>query len=147
MLENGKSLDLFQCKVHLSHNDGWARVVLSLDGVYTGGKLVQPVLSFLAGIEGRDEITREYRLSNWVAGLTSGALYAFRSLKLPRRKVQLHRLDGELPSSGVQALANGAAVGVAKLCDRPPPNLERAGWRIDCEIVSPGAIVDKAAGE
>ena len=123
-----------RCKVHIARNDEWATLVLSLDGPFTGGKIVEPSIDFTSDIHGLDEITCDYQLSNWWAGVISGALYAFRALNLPRRRLQLHQLDGSLSASGMHAPAIGTTLGVAKLLEENAPILECNDWQIECDM-------------
>ena len=141
MTRDSRTLDFTRCKIHISRDDDWAIAVVSLDGAFTGGALVEPVPSFLGGIEGKDEVASSYKVANWLGGLTSGALYAFRALKLPRRRLLLSELAGSLRGSGMQALANGACVGVATLCERDSPIVDADGWQIECEVLSPSLPV------
>jgi len=125
------------CKVSLSHNDDWAELVIVLDGAYSGGKLVNTTPDFSGKIEGKGEIADQYKLSNWIAGITSGVLYAFRALKIPQRRVFLSHIAGSLQASGMTALANATAIGVAKLCGHPSPPLERGDWQVECVATPP----------
>lgn len=96
------------------------------------------------GLVGTDSISSQYRLTNWLAGMSSGAFYAYRSLELPRRRVWISDLDGRLSADGMQALASGTALGIARILDREPPPLDFSGWEIEIELV---VADDPAASE
>lgn len=131
MIENATDQTVAECSVRISRNDEWAIVVLSLAEAYTGGKIVRPSSRFFGSITGLDALASQYEPSNWFAGLTSGVLYAYRTLKAPRRIVKVHQLNGSMRGNGLQSLANAAAAGVAKLLDRPVPLLQTHAWRME----------------
>jgi len=123
-------------QIHLAHGDEMADFVIALDGKFSGGDLIHFTADFTGGIEGKGDIASKYELSNWLSGMTSGAFYAFRVLKAPKRRVLLSRLCGFLQASSMTALANATTTGVIKLMSGEVPKLELDGWRIDCEVVS-----------
>jgi len=121
------------CLVHLTQDDRWVHMTLSFRGPYKGGNLVTCSEDLHLAVEGTDELAAGYQLSNWLSGLTSGALYAFRSLKIPRRHVFVSDLQGKLGSGDMNALAYGAAVAVATLSDKTLPTLESGTWTVQTE--------------
>lgn len=125
------------CTVRLSHDHEWAELTLSIGEHYAGGKLIETGVDFSGGIGGRDELTAAYTLSNWLAAITSGALYAFRTLKEPRRRVYLVALSGSLRSTGMQPLANATAFAVSNLLKREATILQIDDWNIERTDYSP----------
>lgn len=111
----------------------WVCASVALGRPYNGGKLVETTLDFESELTGADDDSFRYPLSNWLSGLTSGALYAFRTLQVPRRHLLISRMAGSLGADGVQALAEGAASAVARLLDRELPATDADGWRIELE--------------
>src|SRR4051794_33811749 len=110
--------------VHLANGDRWVRVSLSLAGPFHGGNLVAPSADFRSAVEGADDLATNYQLSNWLSGVTSGALYAFRSLKVERRCVYLSELQAKLGSADMGAVANAAAMAVPLLSGKDSPALD-----------------------
>jgi len=122
------------CQIHIARADEAARMAIALDGVFERGSIVEPTEVFSSELDGRDELASQYTLSNWLAGISSGAFYAFRALKVPRRRVLLSHLSGSLQSSSMTALANATALGIAKLTDKVLPALDLEGWIIECDL-------------
>ena len=126
------------CRMEISHADEWATLVFSLGGEYTGGPLIIPSENFISDIHGKDEPAAGYEFTTWSSGIHSGALYAFSSLQVTRRRVRLLTLKGELGSSeGVQALAEGTSRGIAHLLNQEHPATELEGWDFSFEQVAP----------
>lgn len=122
------------CHIHIARGDEAAQLSIALDGVFERGSIVEPTAWFSGEMDGRGEIASQYTLSNWLAGLSSGALYAFRALKVPRQRVLLSHLSGSLQASSMTALANATAVGIAKLTEKELPSLDLDDWVIDCDV-------------
>jgi hypothetical protein len=125
---------LIICQIHLARGDESARLAMALDGMFERGSIVEPTADFSGEIVGQGEIASQYTLSNWLAGISSGALYAFRALKVPRRRLLLSYLSGSLQASSMTALATATAIGIAKLAEKELPALDLEDWVIDCEV-------------
>lgn len=134
-----------QCQIEIVLPGGRATLRLSLGGEFSGGKIVEKAPDFLGVIVGTGETAEGYTLDNWLAGMSSGALFAFRKLGLPRRGVALHRVEGELPAAGIPALADAVAMAVAKLTGRAPMPMETDAGSITCRIVHESESVEPSA--
>jgi len=108
---------------------------MSLAGAHRGGSLVTASDPFLFEVQGLDDLSISYQISNWLSGITSGALYAFRALKIQRRGVYLSELQGKLSSADMDAVANSAAMAIALLSGKESPTLDLAGWAVRSEIL------------
>ncbi len=122
------------CVAHLTQADRWVRLVLSLATEYTGGELVRLAEHANVAIEGTDELSSTYTRLNWMSGLASGVLYAFRALRIPRQQSVLDELSGRLRASDMEAVARCSAIAVAALADRELPPFESDGWEIQVRV-------------
>jgi hypothetical protein len=120
--------------VRLGTGEYCVRLALQLTREFTGGDLVQFAHDATGFVEGADELASSYNRTNWMSGITSGALYAFRALRIPRQYVVLTELAGRLRASDMEVLANSSAIGIAKLADKELPALHTDGWTIHTEI-------------
>src|SRR5258707_1127605 len=116
--------------VQLNTGEYWVRFALWLTHEFTGGDLVRFAHDATVSVEGMDKLSSSYNRTNWVSGVTGGALYAFRTLRIPRRCMVLTELSGRLRASDMDAVANGAAIAIAKLADKELPQLPTEGWAI-----------------
>src|ERR1700675_4312014 len=82
--------------VHLAIEDYWFRLALWLTHEFTGGDLVQFAHDATVAVEGTDKLSSSYNRPNWASGIASGALYAFRTLHIPRQRLVLIELSGRL---------------------------------------------------
>src|SRR4051812_31441766 len=96
----------------------WVRLTLGLTDEFSGGDLVRFAQDATVAVEGTDQLSSFYNRANWVSGVTSGALYAFRTLRIPRQCVVLTDLSGRLRAADMEAVANGSALAIAKLADQ-----------------------------
>jgi len=104
------------CELRLTGIDGrWLNLKLTRTSPFGGGPLVAAEGIPLHSIQGLNDIAASYSLANWLAAITSGALYAFRKLGLPRRHVTVLELTGALHSTDMELLANAAAQAIARL--------------------------------
>jgi hypothetical protein len=120
--------------VQLTRGEYWVRLTLWLTDEFTGGDLVRFGRDATVAAEGADALSSSYDRANWVSGITSGALYAFRALRIARQCVVLTELSGRLRASDMEALANGSAIAIAKLADKELPKLGAEGWTIRAEV-------------
>lgn len=118
--------------------NGTARyqIVLSLGFEYLGGNVVRIADREKYCVTGADELSATYTSTNWNSGIASGAFYAFRTLKIVRQEIIIREFAGRLPSSDMEAIANGVALAIAKLADREPLAIESEGWTIDCKVIA-----------
>ncbi len=123
-----------RCTAHLTHGDRWIRIVLSLSDEFGGGELIRVAEGAHFAIEGMDELSSTYTRRNWLSGLTSGALYAFRSLKIPRRHARIDDLNGRLCASDMETVARCSALAVAALANRELLPFDPEGWEIRLEL-------------
>src|SRR5437763_1660735 len=87
--------DRDRCVVQLKHADSWLRLMVSFQGPYSRGSIVDTSRGFANGIAGQGEAST-YTHAQWLSGVTSGALYAFRTLDIPRQRLLVSQLDGVL---------------------------------------------------
>jgi hypothetical protein len=113
-------------QVRLAKGEHEIHLVLSLGGECTDGKLVQLIPDAPFSIQGEDEMSAQYKVSNWMSGIISGARYAFRALNIPRQEVRIRECSARLDSSEMEALAYASAMAVYKLANREMAGLE--GW-------------------
>jgi hypothetical protein len=127
----GALVPVSPCSVCLTRDDRRVRIDLSATGrPYRGGALVLLADDFRFELEGTDELAKEHSLNNWLSGIVSGALYAFRSLKVERQHLRLAVLDGKLSSADVDAVAAATTLAVAALSGKDAPSLDLAGWHV-----------------
>lgn len=98
------------------------QLVLRLGDEFRGGDLV----FFSNQVKGGDE---------WRCGIASGALYAFRTLKIPRQHLLVEEIQCKLPSSEMEVLANCSALAIAKLAGKELPPFPDKDWMYASEIV------------
>jgi hypothetical protein len=120
--------------VQLSAGEYWVRLALWLTHEFTGRDLVRFAQEATVAVEGTDPLSSSYNRANWVSGVTSGALYAFRTLRIPRQCVVLTELSGRLRASDMDAVANGSAIAIARLADKELPRLPTEGWTIQAQV-------------
>ena len=113
----------------LSFEDRWIRVELSLGSVYRGGEIARPAPGVECRIEPVGKRAAKYLDENWLSGIMSGAFYAFRTLKMQRRHVDVHAFVGRLTSADMDAVANAAALVIAGLANAELPGLQLDGWK------------------
>ena len=118
------------CSVELIHADRRVCLTAALGEPYTGGSIVTAFPDAVIVVEPAEEASREYPISTWVSGLASGALYAFRSLQVPRRRVWLSEFQGRLGRDDMGAVATAATLLVAQLSDKDAPRIGLADWSI-----------------
>jgi len=133
--------------VRLATGEYWVRLALSLTHEFTGGDLVRFAPDATSSIEGADNLSSSYDRANWVSGVTSGALYAFRALGIPRQRVVLTELSGRLRASDMDGVANGSAIAIAKLANRELPSLRPEGWAIQAQVSEPPLAASSPAGQ
>jgi hypothetical protein len=121
--------------VRMARDDRWVRLGLRLTHEFTGGDLVRFAEIATVSLEGADELSATYGRANWVSGVTSGALYAFRTLRIPRQRLFLTELCGCLRASDMDAVANTSAIAIARLADKELPGLPTEGWSIETQII------------
>ena len=121
--------------VDLSAGEYRVRLALRLVGEFTGGDLVRFSPGGASSVEGADESSSSYGRANWASGIASGALYAFRALRVPRQCVVVTELTGRLRSGDMDAVANGAAIAVAKLVGKDLPAVPTEGWAVQAEVM------------
>jgi hypothetical protein len=122
------------CRVELRNGESWINLFLDLGAEFTGGQVVRPTADAKFDVAGADELSASYGQATWLSGLASGAFYAYRTLKMTRRVVNLGELTGKLRSGDMDALAAAAACAVARCLGRELP-LDLQGWEI--EFVEP----------
>ena len=115
------------------------QITLSLGDEYLGGDMVRIVDRERFSVAGADQLSSTYVPMNWISGVASGGFYAFRTLKIPRQQIVIREFTGRLRSRDMDAVANGAALAVAKLAGQELPPLETDGWTIDCQLGSPSS--------
>jgi hypothetical protein len=101
---------------------------------FTGGDLVGFAEEATCSVEGTDQSSSSYGRGNWLAGLTSGALYAFRSLRIPRQRVVVSELSGRLGASDMVAVANCSAIAISHLAERELPGVFTEDWHIRATV-------------
>jgi hypothetical protein len=120
--------------VQLRTGEFWVRLALALTRDFTGGDLVQFAEDATVSVEGADKLSSAYKHANWVTGIASGALYAFRALRIPRQHVVLTELCGRLRASDMEAVAIGSAIAIANLAGQELPPVRAEGWTIHAEV-------------
>ena len=121
--------------VQLTREDRSVRLGLWLAREFTGGALVEFASDATVSLEGIDEVSATYRRANWVSGVASGALYAFRTLSVPRQHLVLTDLSGRLQASDMGALAACSSAAVAQLIGRQIASLPLDGWTIQTQVI------------
>ena len=120
-----------KCSVELTR-PGWRiHLVASLGEPFTGGSIVAPLPDAAIALDPADDASKGYALPTWISGLASGALYAFRYLNVPRRRLWLSRLEGHVGSTDMGALASAASLMVARLSGKEPPPVELGEWKLN----------------
>jgi hypothetical protein len=125
-------------RVRLERSPHWLQLEIALDGAWEGGALLIYPDTRSVNLEGTDEISREYDLDAWQSSIMSGAFYAYRALKLPRRRLIDLRLQGSLGSEDMTALATAAALGVAKLLGAELPDADLLEWTVSISKIENG---------
>jgi hypothetical protein len=118
------------CSIELVRADRRVRLMAAFGEPFVGGSLLVVLPDGLVAVEAADNAAKNYTFSTWLSGLTSGALYAFRALKVPRRRIWLSQLEGRLGSGDMGAVAMLASLVVAKLAGQEPPALDLGDWVI-----------------
>ncbi len=124
------------CLVQLTKGAYSVRLALWLADEFTGGDLVRFDSNATVSLEGTDSLSSSYSRANWLSGVTSGALYAFRTLRIPRQRVMLTDFSVRLSASEMDAVANGAAIAISNLADKELSTLEIEGWTIQRELLA-----------
>jgi hypothetical protein len=104
---------------------------LRIDSENSSADLVRLGNDAVISIESADELSSNYRAENWMSGVISGALYAFRALRVPRRRLSLEALSGRLRSIDMDALAHCSAAVTASLLEKDLPEIHWENWIID----------------
>ena len=118
-------------QVRLTKGDHKIHLVLSLGEESTAVKIARLALGATFSIQGEDELSAQYKLSNWMSGIISGAHYAFRTLKIPRQEVRIRECSARIDSSEMEALAYASAMAVFKLAGHEMAGLEGWEWAAD----------------
>ncbi len=116
--------------VILSQGEYLAHLTIRLGEDFVGKDVIRFLPDAIVELEGADESSATYTRSTWTSGLASGAFYAFRSLQVPRRYVDVLELILYLRSSDMEAVANCATIAVASLVGKELPPLSTEGWTI-----------------
>ncbi|HEX7379125.1 MAG TPA: hypothetical protein VF278_18525 [Pirellulales bacterium] len=119
--------------VQLSRRQHWLRLALWVSSEFRGGELVRPERAATVSIEGSDPLSSSYDRTNWLSGVTSSALYAFRALRIPRQRVVVAELAGRLAAAEMEALASAAAIAVSMLAEREL-KLPAEGWTTEARL-------------
>jgi hypothetical protein len=110
------------------------RLALRLTDEFTGGNLVRLAPGATVSVEGADDLSSSYTRANWVSGIASGALYAFRTLRVPRQCVVVTEFTGRLRSCDMDTVANASAIAVARLVDRELSGVSAEGWDVQAQV-------------
>lgn len=121
--------------VHLAAGEYWVRLTLRLTHEFTGGDLVRFSPAAMVSVEGVDKMSSSYTRANWVSAIVSGALYAFRVLRIPRQHLWVTELNGRLRACDMDAVANSSAIAIAKLVDKELPGLTNDGWDLQAQVM------------
>jgi hypothetical protein len=116
-------------RVRAENQERWAQLALSLVDPFNGGKLLLYPEDFSCRIRGADDLSAGYGLRNWESGVMSGALYAFRFLKQPRRRILVSEMEGYLRGEDMPALAMASTVAVIELMNGDHSALQIPGWQ------------------
>jgi hypothetical protein len=125
------------CLAQLTKGEHWVRLKMALTEEFTGGELVRFAEHAQYSVEGADDLSATYNRVNWTSGVASGVLYAFRTLKIPRRHILLREFAGRLRASDMEAVVRCAAIGVAKLANRDLPLPGADGWEVQLQLLAP----------
>ncbi len=120
--------------VQLTKDELRVRLAFWLGQDFVGGELVHVAPGATVAVEGADQLSATHGRTNWLSGVASGALYAFRTLCVPRRHMVLTELSGRLRSCDMDAVANSAAIGIARLVEMELPTLLTEGWTIEASV-------------
>lgn len=120
--------------VRLTKDDSHLHIGFWLGEEFTGGELVHLAPGARIAVEGADPLSSTYSRTNWMGGLASGALYAFRTLHLPRQRLLLTELSGRLQSCDMEAVASGAALGIARLANQELAQVPTSGWHAEVQL-------------
>jgi hypothetical protein len=71
-----------------------------------------------------------------MSAVISVALYAFGTLRIPRKRICLESLSGRLSSFDMNALANCSATGIARLVEMELPELQIDDWVVEAQADS-----------
>ena len=123
------------------------RLAFRLTQEFTGGDLVRFSPGATVSVESADELSSSHSRTNWASGITSGALYAFRALGIPRQRLVVTELTGRLRAGDMDAVANAAAVAVAKLVDKELPAVSTDGWVVQARVTEPLETLDGQADD
>ena len=108
----------------------WVKLSIRLAEDFTGGTVVRLAPGARVALEAGDDLSSTYTTRNWFSGIASGAFYAYRTLKVPRRVVLVTNLAGRLGSGDIQVLAHATARMVADILHGALPRQELAGWQV-----------------
>jgi len=120
--------------VQLTAGEYWVRLALWLTHEFTGGDLVRFAHDGTVSVEGTDKLASSYNRANWGSAVTSGALYTFRTLRIPRQGMVIAELSGRLRAADMEAVASSAAIAIAKLAEKELPSQPAEGWSIQAEV-------------
>jgi hypothetical protein len=121
-------------EVNFAAGEFWLRLVLRFANEYAGGNLVRFSPSATVAIEGADDRSERYTRENWASAITSGALYAFRILRIPRQHLVVTEFTGRLRACDMDAIANAAAVATAALAEKELSNVTTEGWVVQVQV-------------
>jgi len=121
--------------VTLTADEHWVRLAFYLTHEFTGGNLVQLAHGATVSVEGADELSLSYTRTNWESGVVSGSHYAFRTLRIPRQCLVVTEFSGRLRASDMDAVADTAAIAIAKLAGKELPSLPAEGWKVEADVL------------
>jgi hypothetical protein len=130
--------------VHMKSGEFWIRLSLRIEKEHLTGDLVHLADEADVSIEPADELCSSYRAENWMSGVVSGALYAFRTLGIPRKRLSLESLSGRLRSLDMDALANGSATAISRLVEMELPEFPMEGWIVNTQLEDPPGPLEPA---
>ncbi|HJT35802.1 MAG TPA: hypothetical protein VJ783_27485 [Pirellulales bacterium] len=138
--------------VELANGAHRIRLALWLANEFDGGDLVRFADDAAVSVEGIDKPCSNYTSANWLSGVASGTLYAFRTLRIPRQRVVVTELTGRLRSSDMDALASAAAMAVSALANQELSQRCGQRWtnqiqvieRSPSETAQPHDVVERA---
>lgn len=131
--------------VNLTSGEYGVKLELRLADEFTGGELVGFAPGANVSLEGADPLSSSYTRKNWVSGITSGSLYAFRALRIPRQHLIVSELHGRLRARDMDAVANAAAIAIANLVSKELPVLSTEGWSVQSQVTDRTRVVTRIA--
>jgi hypothetical protein len=114
--------------VEAKNGQHWLRLALWLGEEFQSGQLVRLARDTTVSIEGLDPLSSSYDRANWLSGVSSGALYAYRALHIARQRTVVTELSGQLEAADMDAVSSAAALAISALANKELPNLSAEGW-------------------